>query len=142
MELTIFSLALSTPILPNRTWKGDVRKEPSSCSTTMTSMAPVSVAELISLYHCAIGLISEFVMKLIVATGGRLARSKSVVKVSPQRLLSQTLVIQQCSSIMIVPPPLKFKRELLGEQTRRRPVPVAQSASDVVTCLQFESEVA
>ena len=52
MELTIFSLALRTPNLPKRTWNGDETKVPSACSTTMTSMAPVNVAGLISLYHC------------------------------------------------------------------------------------------
>ena len=47
--LTSFSLALSTPILPKRTCHGDERQEPSSCLMMTTSMAPVSVAELISL---------------------------------------------------------------------------------------------
>ena len=46
--LTIFSRDLRTPIFPNLTWKGEELRDPSSCSTTMTSIAPVKVAALIS----------------------------------------------------------------------------------------------
>lgn len=42
--LTTFSRDRSTPSLPKRTWKGEHRKEPSTCFTTSTSMPPLSVA--------------------------------------------------------------------------------------------------
>lgn len=42
--LTTFSRDLRTPSLPKRTWKGEHRKEPSTCFTTSTSMPPLSVA--------------------------------------------------------------------------------------------------
>lgn len=48
-QLTIFSRLRKTPILPKRTWNGEHVKVPSGCSTTITSMAPVSVAAFISL---------------------------------------------------------------------------------------------
>lgn len=37
--------------LPNRTWKGEHDNEPSGCSTTTTSTAPLRVAGLISEYN-------------------------------------------------------------------------------------------
>ena len=50
-ELTTLSLALRSPNFPKRTWKGEDTKVPSSCSTTITSIAPVRVAPLRSLYQ-------------------------------------------------------------------------------------------
>lgn len=47
--LTIFSRLRKTPNLPKRTWNGEHTKLPSASSTTITSIAPVSVAPLISL---------------------------------------------------------------------------------------------
>lgn len=44
---TRFSEGRSNENLPKRTWKGEQAREPSSCSTTMTSIAPLRVAGLI-----------------------------------------------------------------------------------------------
>lgn len=44
--LTTFSRLLRTPILPKRTWKGELTRLPSSCRTTTTSMAPVEDVEI------------------------------------------------------------------------------------------------
>jgi hypothetical protein len=47
---TFFSEGLRRENLPKRTWKGEQASEPSSCSTTMTSIAPLRVAGLIEFH--------------------------------------------------------------------------------------------
>lgn len=47
---TFFSYGRSKENLPKRTWKGEQEREPSSCSTTMTSMAPLRVAGLMEFH--------------------------------------------------------------------------------------------
>jgi hypothetical protein len=47
---TFFSYGRSRENFPNRTWKGEHAKDPSSCSTTITSMAPLRVAGFIEFH--------------------------------------------------------------------------------------------
>jgi len=47
--VTTFSRGLRSCSLPKRMWNGVERREPSSCSTTMMSIAPESVEGLMSI---------------------------------------------------------------------------------------------
>ena len=50
LNSTFFSEGRSSENFPKRTWKGEQAREPSSCSTTMTSIAPLRVAGLIEFH--------------------------------------------------------------------------------------------
>lgn len=50
LNSTFFSYGRRSENLPNRTWKGEHARVPSSCSTTITSMAPLRVAGLIEFH--------------------------------------------------------------------------------------------
>lgn len=47
LNSTFFSYGRRSENLPKRTWKGEQASEPSSCSTTITSIAPERVAGFI-----------------------------------------------------------------------------------------------
>jgi len=50
LNSTFFSYGRRSENLPKRTWKGEQTRVPSSCSTTMTSIAPLRVAGLIEFH--------------------------------------------------------------------------------------------